>query len=135
MIKLTRKVVISASHRLYNEKWDDKKNKQIFGKCVGIHGHNYKIYITIEGPVNIDTGMVINITNLNSILNETVVEKLDHQHLNNLKEFENIVPTTENMVKIIWMMVEEELNKFSKLVRLEKVKIKETDKNSVSLKK
>ena len=79
--------------------------------------------------------MVINITNLNNILNETVVEKLDHQHLNNLKEFENIVPTTENMAKIVWMMVEEKLNKFSKFVRLEKVKIKETDKNTVSFKK
>lgn len=134
MIKLTRKVTISASHRLYNERWDDEKNEQIFGKCSGIHGHNYKIFITVEGPVNLDTGMVINLVDLDRIINQTIVAKLDHQHFNNLEEFKDLVPTTENMVKTIWSLVEEEINKFDK-AKLVKIKIKETEKNSVSFKK
>ena len=64
---LTKRMEFSASHRYWNNNWSEKKNLEVFGKCTSKygHGHNYVLETTIEGPVDPETGMIINICRIN----------------------------------------------------------------------
>ena len=90
------------------------------GACNRLHGHSYKMQVTVSGSVDEATGMVIDFNVLKSIVNKEVVDKYDHRFLNDF--FSN--PTAENMVQHIFR----ELNvKFSKMgLTLESVKLWET---------
>lgn len=107
IVYLTKKVEFSASHRYYQPKLSAAQNRRLFGKCFWPHGHghNYTLEVTIKGPVDSVTGMVMNIKELKQILHQ-VVEKFDHHFLNlDLPEFQKIVPTTENITRVIWQMI------------------------------
>ena len=109
MVYLTRRVDFCASHRYRIERLSDEENFRIFGKCSYIHGHghNYTLEVTVKGDVEPKTGMVINLTDLDAILKENVVEVMDHKFLNlDLEYFKETIPTTENMVIFIWDSLE-----------------------------
>ena len=115
IVYLTKKVEFSASHRYYQPKLSVARNKRLFGKCFWPHGHghNYTLEVTIRGPVDPVTGMVMNIKELKRILHQ-VVEKFDHRFLNlDLPEFKEIVPTTENIARVIWRMIQKRYPKIS----------------------
>ena len=105
MVYVTRKAHFSASHRLHNPSWTTEKNQQVFGKCNNPngHGHNYEVEVTVAGSPAGDTGMVIDLKKLADIIEEEVVEKVDHKHLNIDVEFmKGIVPTAENIAIAFW---------------------------------
>lgn len=115
IVYLTKKVEFSASHRYYQPKLSVTRNKRLFGKCFWPHGHghNYTLEVTIKGPVDPITGMVMNIKELKRILQQ-VVERFDHRFLNlDLPEFKKIVPTTENIARVIWRMIQKRHPKIS----------------------
>ena len=66
---LTKKIEFSSSHRYWREEWTESKNLEVFGKCTSKygHGHNYVLETTVEGPVDPDTGMIINIYRLKPV--------------------------------------------------------------------
>jgi len=108
MVYLTRREHFNAAHRLYNHKWDEQKNLEVFGKCANKnwHGHNYILYVTIKGIPEIDTGFIMNAKNLSDIIRREVIEKLDHRNLNiDVIETKDILPSTENLCIIIWNML------------------------------
>ena len=76
---LTKRLDFSASHRYWHKEWSKKKNVEVFGKCTSQygHGHNYVLEATIRGPLDPDTGMIINIYELKPIL-EGVLKEFDH---------------------------------------------------------
>ena len=66
MIHITRRERFSAAHVLRNDKWDEQKNIEIFGKCANKnwHGHNFELFVTVKGNINEETGFVINLKDL-----------------------------------------------------------------------
>lgn len=106
MVYLTRRETFNAAHRLYNQYWSEDTNVEVFGKCANKnwHGHNYTLYVTVKGEPHPDTGFIMNVKELSSLIKQYVVDKLDHTNLNLDVDFipKNLHPTTENLVKLIW---------------------------------
>ena len=110
---LTRKAEFSASHVCANPAWSEERNRQVYGPNANAngHGHNYVLEVTIEGDPDPITGMVFDLRELKEILNEEVVEPMDHRFLNKeVAPFDHVVPTTENIARDIWQRLEPHLN-------------------------
>jgi 6-pyruvoyltetrahydropterin/6-carboxytetrahydropterin synthase len=100
-ITICQKYRFSASHRLFNPRWAREKNLQVFGKCTRLHGHNYLMEIQVSGPVDRESGMLINFTELSRIVNTRVVDYFDHRDLNtDVPELRGSVPTVENLIQV-----------------------------------
>ncbi len=125
---LTRRYMISASHRLHSDELSPEQNNEIFGKCNNPHGHghNYMIEVTVSGQVDARTGMVCNLMDLDRVVGKEIVERYDHQNLNLLPEFERNVPTTENLCIAVYDILERGI----RFAHLDKVRIEETMMNS-----
>ena len=105
MVYLTRIEHFNAAHKLYNPAWDKEKNEAIFGKCANEnwHGHNYELYVTVKGNPDPDTGFLYDVKKLSLIVNEFVIDKLDHKNLNIDVEFmRGKMCSTENLAIAIW---------------------------------
>ncbi len=107
MISISKSYSFDAAHQLWNDDWDDIDNLKVFGKCANEHGHTYTLDVTIEGPVESDTGMVLNYFDLDKIVKPIVEGQLDHKNMN--KVFGGRLTTAENMVEIISSWIDEEL--------------------------
>lgn len=104
-VVLTRKVHFCASHRYHNPTFSDEQNRRIFGKCNNPHGHghNYLCEVSVEGDVDPDTGMVIDLKVLADLLDEVIMKRYDHKNLNlDVPAFATRIPTTENLAVDIW---------------------------------
>ena len=125
---LTRRYLFSASHRLHCMEMSDAENQSVYGKCNNPHGHghNYSVEVTVAGRVDPRTGMVCNLVDLDSFVHEKILERFDHQNLNTLPEFQETVPTTENLCVEIF----EILQRGFPHAHLEKVRLEETMMNS-----
>ena len=125
---LTRRYMLSASHRLHSDQMSAEENRATYGKCNNPygHGHNYTIEITVSGRVDAQTGMVCNLVDLDSFVGNQILDRYDHQNLNLLPEFVKDVPTTENLCIAIYEIVK---RKFQH-AHLEKIRIEETMMNS-----
>jgi 6-pyruvoyltetrahydropterin/6-carboxytetrahydropterin synthase len=100
MVHLTRRYRISAAHRLHNPALTDEENARLYGKCNNPrgHGHDYGLEVTVCGPVDPATGMVIDIGLLDQVVRREVLDRFDHKHLNlDVESFRSSVPTTENL--------------------------------------
>jgi len=95
----------AAAHRLYRPEWSEAKNAEVFGKCAHpqSHGHNYKLEISVLGEPHPETGYVLDAAILNAVVEETVLSKVDHKHLDkDLDWFKDKTSSVENLVNIIW---------------------------------
>lgn len=127
-VYLTRRETFSAAHRLFNPDWENEKNDEVFGKCNNYygHGHNYSLEVVVEGEPDPETGFIINLTDLQKIIHENVIEVFDHKHLNfDVPEMKGKNPTIENLVVIIWNLLKDKLPSG----KLYSVKIYETENN------
>lgn len=125
---LSRRYHFSASHRLHVDHFTDEQNDTTFGKCNNPfgHGHNYTIEVTIRGPVDAETGMVIDMVELDDFVQQRVLSRFELQNLNCDARFDNLVPSTENLCRIIWELLEGAGLSRGKLERL---RIEETENN------
>jgi len=123
-----RRYVLSASHRLHSESLSAEENRAAYGKCNNPHGHghNYVIEVVVRGPVSPATGMVVNLVELDSVMQTTVLKRFDHTNLNLDPLFVNQVPTTENLCKAVFALVKDAMGS----ARLETVRVEETENNS-----
>ena len=127
-MKVCRRVNFNAAHRLYRKDWSDEKNDAVFGKCnnPNFHGHNYIMEVWIEGDIDPETGYVIDLKILKDIIKEEIVERFDHRNLNlDCPEFENLIPTAENIILVSWNLLRSKLDEKFKL----KLKLWETENN------
>ena len=127
-VYVTRKVHFNAAHRLHNPARSDAWNRETFGKCnnPNWHGHNYVLEVTVAGEPDPDTGYVIDLGVLKGIVEEKIVDKVDHKNLNLEVDFlEGVLPSTENFVVAIW----NELNEALSSGRLHAVRLYETERN------
>jgi 6-pyruvoyltetrahydropterin/6-carboxytetrahydropterin synthase len=122
-----RRYHLSASHRLHTAALSTEANRVTYGKCNNPfgHGHNYVVELCVSGQVDPATGMVINLADLDLIAEREILSRHDHTNLNTLKDFENRVPTTENLCIAIFDRVAPAISG----AQLEKVRVEETGKN------
>ena len=125
---LTRAYLFSASHRLHCDDFSAEKNADIYGKCNNPygHGHNYRVEVTVGGQVDPTLGMVCDLVDLDTFVNNQIVERYSLENLNTLPEFKDVVPTTENLS----MEIFNRLHAGFKVAEITKVRIEETAMNS-----
>ncbi len=112
-VTVSRREHFNAAHRLYNPAWDNDRNEEIFGLCnnPSYHGHNYNLIVKVSGPINPDTGYVIDMKILKQIIRTKVTKRFDHKNLNiDVVEFKNLIPTAENISIVIWNILRAELD-------------------------
>jgi 6-pyruvoyltetrahydropterin/6-carboxytetrahydropterin synthase len=123
---ITRKAEFSASHVCRLDSLSDAENRKLFGEEANPngHGHNYILEVSVEGELDPVTGMVMNLKELKDILEEEIVEPMDHRFLNKeVPPFDKVVPTTANLAKEIWRRLE---NRFTGGTALVRVRVYET---------
>ncbi|WEG12472.1 6-carboxytetrahydropterin synthase [Pullulanibacillus sp. KACC 23026] len=126
MVHLTRKYHFSTAHRLHSDLLSEEENIEIFGKCNNPygHGHNYYLEVTVSGKPDPITGMVTDLGQLDKIVENNVLKKFDHKHLNlDTDEFKHLNPTSENVAVVIWDLLKGDLD------QLYKIGLYETEKN------
>lgn len=131
IVTVSRKAHFNAAHRLYRKDWSDEKNANVFGKCSNpnFHGHNYELIVSVTGPINKETGYVIDIQDLKDIIKEEVEDAFDHKNLNvEVEEFKDLNPTAENIAVVIYNKVKPRLNSTLDL----EIKLFETPRNFVT---
>lgn len=130
---LSRRYHLSASHRLHSPALTLEQNQTVYGKCNHPHGHghNYVVEVTLGGPVDPVTGMVVNLADLDGFVGREIVERFDQSNLNLAPEFEAQVPTTENLAREIFNRISSHFPGPGG-AHLKQVRIEETANNSVS---
>lgn len=122
VMKVCRRVSLNAAHRLYRPDWSEEKNWEIYGKCSNpnFHGHNYTIEAWLEGPIDPETGYVIDLKILKELLYNEILDRFDHRNLNlDCEEFQNLIPTAENICVVIWQIMRSKLDsKYQLTIRL-----------------
>jgi 6-pyruvoyltetrahydropterin/6-carboxytetrahydropterin synthase len=98
----TRRFSFSAAHRYHVDGWSPEENRRVFGEAGTLHGHNYALEVTIRGPIDARTGMVIDLGELKRVVGDLVVRRFDHADLNADPLFASRVPTTENIAVAVW---------------------------------
>ena len=101
----TRRFTFSAGHRYHVPSWSAEQNEQTFGRLTVPHGHNYTLDVTVRGPIDPRTGMVIDLGELKAIVTATVIERFDHADLNADVLFRERIPTTENIAIAVWELL------------------------------
>jgi 6-pyruvoyltetrahydropterin/6-carboxytetrahydropterin synthase len=130
-VSVCRKAHFNSAHRLYNPSWDMEKNDAIFGKCnnPNFHGHNYELDVWVTGPIDPETGYVIDLKILKELIEVEVEDRFDHKNLNlDTTHFKNLNPTAENICVVIWQLLRAKLDKKFDL----KIILAETPRNIVS---
>ncbi|MDX2001285.1 MAG: 6-carboxytetrahydropterin synthase [Chitinophagales bacterium] len=105
IVYLTRKEHFNAAHQLYNPDWSIERNNEVFGKCANKnwHGHNYDLFVTIKGTPHPDTGFIMNVKDLSTIIKREIVDALDHKNLNvDVPFMQGKFTSTENLAIAIW---------------------------------
>ena len=130
-VTVSRKAHFNAAHRLYRKDWSDEQNDAIFGKCSNpnFHGHNYELIVSVTGPIDSNTGYVMDMKVLKDYIKSEVEDVFDHKNLNiEVPEFADTIPTAENIVVVIY-------NKLKKILTSEQsmeVVLYETPRNFVT---
>ncbi|TYT75359.1 6-pyruvoyl trahydropterin synthase family protein [Desulfobotulus mexicanus] len=101
MLSITREFRFEAAHRLALAHLTDEENTDIFGPCARIHGHSYRLRVTLSGTTNA-CGWILNFSELKKIVYQYVLSEYDHACLNELDDYRNEIPTAENMAKTIF---------------------------------
>lgn len=128
-MRITRRIEFSASHVCAVPGASDEENRRLFGEAANPHGHghNYVLEVTIEGEPDPVTGMIVDLKEVKEILTRQVVEPMDHRHLNlEVKPFDRVVPTAENIAIEIWRRLEPEFAGGQR-GRLQQVRLYETE--------
>ena len=131
-VQVIRRERFNAAHKLFNPNWTDEKNEKVFGKCSNKnwHGHNYELFVTVEGTVDPDTGYVIDLKILSDIIKRKVVDKMDHRNLNLEVDFmKDTITTAENIAIKIFEELEVDIQSTGN--KLHCIKLYETENNYV----
>jgi 6-pyruvoyltetrahydropterin/6-carboxytetrahydropterin synthase len=129
-MKLTRKYEFAAAHRLHAPTLSEDENTARYGKCNNPrgHGHNYGLEVTVEGTPDAASGVLIAPHEMDALVETEVFERFDHKHLNeDCPEFENLIPTSENLARVIFDILAPKIKTDSR--RLAKIGLHETQKN------
>jgi len=119
----------AAAHRLHASELSDQENRQVFGKCNNPsgHGHNYRLEVVVRAAIDSGGHVAIEAQDLDTLIDQAVIQKLDHQHLNeDVPQFANLNPTVENITMVIHGMIKDQVHRLG--LELEEVSVWETDR-------
>ena len=108
-MEIYKDITFEAAHMLPNVPTDHK--------CRRLHGHSFKVRLTLDGPIDKSLGWVEDFSNIKEAF-DPIYHQLDHHYLNEVKGLEN--PTSENLSKWIWKRLK------PKLQYLTSIEVKET---------
>lgn len=129
-VSITRRATFAAAHILCRDDWSDEKNREVFGACATDHGHNYVVEVTVGGPLDAQSGMVVNLKHVDAVLRREFIDAVDHHHLNRDVDFmRGVIPTAENVALAVFQRLEPHL----KPARLLKVRVVETENNAAEV--
>lgn len=131
-VYITRRERFSAAHKLARPDWSADKNLATFGKCSNPnwHGHNYELWVTVKGEPSPETGFVVDLSKVSSIMQEYVISKLDHKNIDLDVDFmKGRLSSTENLAVAIWEQLREPIEALG--CSLSCVKVQETENNYV----
>lgn len=136
---ITRRYRFSASHRLHSTALDDERNRSVYGKCnnpLG-HGHDYVLEVTVSGPVDEQSGRVVDPARLDHAVYAAVLADWDHRNLNaEVSEFAVVPPTSENLLRAAWRRLQQALERdFPAGPRLVRLRLEETPRNRFEMMK
>lgn len=129
-VSVFRKENFNAAHRLHNPEWTEEKNREVFGKCNNpyFHGHNYELIVQVTGPVDRETGFVVDMKVLGDLVKEMVINRFDHRNLNlEIDELSGINPSAENIAIVIYSILRPHISENLDL----KIRLYETERNFV----
>lgn len=134
MVYVSRKEHFNAAHKLYNPDWSKEKNVEVFGPCANDnwHGHNFELIVTIKGKPDPETGFVVDLKKLSTLLKDEVTEKLDHKNLNIDVDFmKGKLASCEVLIVEIWKIIEAKLPSITRFGKLHGIRLYETPRNYV----
>lgn len=134
MIYISRKEHFNAAHKLYNPNWSREKNEEMFGPCANEnwHGHNFELIVTVKGNPDPDTGFVIDLKKLSTMIRKNVIDKLDHKNLNlDVPFMLGKMASTEILAMEIWKILAPLIEQHSNTAKLHAIKLYETPRNFV----
>ena len=114
MIKVCRRSTFNSAHRLFRPDWSDEKNEAVFDKCnnPNYHGHNYTLEVWVSGEVDTETGYLIDLKILKTIIQKEIIDRFDHRNLNlDCPELEQLNPTAENIAAVIYKLMRQAMDK------------------------
>jgi 6-pyruvoyltetrahydropterin/6-carboxytetrahydropterin synthase len=122
-----RRYTLSASHRLHADALSEEQNRAAYGKCNNPHGHghNYVVEVLVGGDAGPETGMVVNLEDVDGVVGARVLDRFDHANLNLDPLFRERVPTTENFCRAVFGLLKDALL----AAELEYVRVEETENN------
>lgn len=127
---VSRTESFSAAHRLHTPHLSDEKNLQVYGKCNGLHGHNYRVTVTVRGEIDPDTGMIVDLGMLKKVMWERALNLLDHANLENIEYFKVRPSTAENIAVYMWKALCDHVNTMSESAKLYSLRVQETEHNA-----
>lgn len=138
IVHFTRRYRFSAMHRLNAPSLSDEQNRAAFGKCNNPfgHGHNYYVELTVAGPVDVDTGFVVDLPTFDALVQRELLDRFDHKSMNQDATFAgDLVPSTENLTFEVMRVFQREVPKLDGrgTLKLHRVRIEETGNNSFEL--
>ena len=101
MVSFTRSSLFCSSHIMENCCLSIAENKKCFGKCNSLHGHNYVVLCTYRGPIDIITGMCVDLGEIKNALDQ-IIDQMDHSHLNDLTHFFKGRPTSCEVISVVF---------------------------------
>lgn len=133
MIYISRQEHFNAAHKLYNPKWSDERNHEVFGPCANTnwHGHNYDLIVTVKGNPDPETGFVVDLKALSVLIRTRIIDLVDHKNLNlDVPFMAGKMASTENLVIAFWEILARELPSIT-TAQLHALKLYETPRNFV----
>jgi 6-pyruvoyltetrahydropterin/6-carboxytetrahydropterin synthase len=134
MIYVSRKEHFNAAHKVSNPAWSKEKNVEVFGPCANEnwHGHNFELIVTVKGMPNPDTGFVIDLKKLSTLIRADVIEKLDHKNLNlDVPFMKDKMASIENLAFEIWKILAPGISTLEPRATLHSIRLFETINNYV----
>jgi len=134
MLYVSRKEHFNAAHKLYNPAWSKEKNAEVFGPCANEnwHGHNFDLIVTIKGYPDPESGFVVDLKKLSTLIKAEVIEKLDHKNLNVDVDFMlGKLASCENLIVEIWKILDNQLPTITTNGKLHSLRLFETPRNYV----
>lgn len=129
-VAITHREEFSCAHRLHDPALSDEENRRLYGICNRDHGHNYALEVTVTGPVPA-SGMVMDLKDLATVVQEHVLAAVDHRHLNHDVPFlRGIIPTAENLAVAFWQQIEPQMKGYAGC-RLHRIRVYESRINHV----
>jgi 6-pyruvoyltetrahydropterin/6-carboxytetrahydropterin synthase len=134
MVYISRKEHFNAAHKLYNPNWTPEKNTEVFGPCANVnwHGHNFELIVTVKGKPDPETGFVVDLKKLSTLIRREVIDKLDHKNLNEDVDFmQGKMASCENLIMEIWNILEQPVGALTPYGQLHSLRLYETPRNYV----